>query len=202
MGAAGLVLVVRRSRPVLAFVGSLGLMSAVCLLYGTYQAGTSLLIGLVACYSALSYGVSLTVFVPVLIGFALAEKLRTLAGADRQCSCSWSSAWAWRVPAGCSRGVSASSAAANIALRELVELQSEATTRAAIKENDRVWPGSCTTSSRTAWGSSSCRQVQRSTRGRPTPCAPGSRCTPRGRPRWRRWTNCAACSGSCQMAGG
>jgi hypothetical protein len=80
MGAAGLVLVVRRSRPVLSYVACLGLMSLVCVLFGTYQAGTSLLIGLVASYSALASGVSLGVFIPVLAGFALANSAGPMPG--------------------------------------------------------------------------------------------------------------------------
>jgi signal transduction histidine kinase len=133
MGAAGLVLVVRRSRPVLSYVACLGLMSLVCVLFGTYQAGTSLLIGLVASYSALASGVSLGVFIPVLAGFALANSagpmpgrlggvlfivlIMGLAGAGGRL--------ARRL-----RELTA----ANIALRELVELQSEATTRAAVED--------------------------------------------------------------------
>lgn len=138
MGAAGLVLVVRRSRPVLAFVGSLGLMSAVCLLYGTYQAGTSLLIGLVACYSALAYGVSLAVFIPVLIGFTLAESSGPMPGRIGSALfvvISMGLAGAGGLLARRLRELTA----ANIALRELVELQSEATTRAAVEdERSRV----------------------------------------------------------------
>jgi signal transduction histidine kinase len=128
-----LVLVVRRSRPVLSYVACLGLMSLVCVLFGTYQAGTSLLIGLVASYSALASGVSLGVFIPVLAGFALANSagpmpgrlggvlfivlIMGLAGAGGRL--------ARRL-----RELTA----ANIALRELVELQSEATTRAAVED--------------------------------------------------------------------
>jgi len=138
MGAAGLVLVVRRSRPVLAFVGSLGLMSAVCLLYGTYQAGTSLLIGLVACYSALAYGVSLAVFVPVLLGFAVADSSGPMPGRIASVLfvvISMGLAGAGGLLARRLRELTA----VNIALRELVELQSEATTRAAVEdERSRV----------------------------------------------------------------
>jgi signal transduction histidine kinase len=138
MGAAGLILVVRRTRPVLAFVGSLGLMSAACLLYGTYQAGTSLLIGLVACYSALAYGVSLAVFIPVLIGFSLAESSGPMPGRIASALfvvISMGLAGAGGLLARRLRALTA----ANIALRELVELQSEATTRAAVEdERSRV----------------------------------------------------------------
>ena len=138
MGAAGFVLVVRRTYPVLSFVASLGLMSIVCVLFGTYQAGTSLLIGLVACYSAPAYGVSLAVFIPVLLGFALANSSGPMPGRI-----------AGMVFVVVSMGLAGAGGrlarrlreltAANIALRELVELQSEATTRAAVEdERSRV----------------------------------------------------------------
>ncbi len=61
--AAGLMLVLRRTQPTVAFVGSMGLMTLVSLVFGSYQAGTAVLIGLVASYSALSWGVPLPVFV-------------------------------------------------------------------------------------------------------------------------------------------
>ncbi len=138
MGAAGFVLVVRRTRPVLSFVASLGLMSIACVLFGTYQAGTSLLIGLVACYSALAYGVSLVVFIPVVLGFALANSSGPMPG--RIAGMVFVVAGMGLAGAG---GLLARRlrelTAANIALRELVELQSEATTRAAVEdERSRV----------------------------------------------------------------
>jgi signal transduction histidine kinase len=138
MGAAGFVLVVRRSRPVVSFVASLGLMSMVCVLFGTYQAGTSLLIGLVACYSALAYGVSLAVFIPVLLGFSLADSSGPMPGRLAGMMfvvISMGLAGAGGLLARRLRELTA----ANIALRELVELQSEATTRAAVEdERSRV----------------------------------------------------------------
>jgi signal transduction histidine kinase len=133
MGAAGLMLVVRRSRPVVSFVGSMALMSVVCLLFGTYQAGTSLLIGLVACYSALAHGVSLGVFLPVVLGFALANSSGPMPGRMGSAL--------FVVVGMCLAGAGGLLAlrlrrltAANIALRELVEMQSEATTRAAVED--------------------------------------------------------------------
>lgn len=133
MGAAGLVLVVRRSHPVVSFVASMGLMSAVCLLFGTYQAGTSLLIGLVACYSALAHGVPLGVFLPVVLGFALANSSGPMPGRIGSVL--------FVVIGMCLAGAGGLLArrlreltAANIALRELVEMQSEATTRAAVED--------------------------------------------------------------------
>ena len=138
MGAAGFVLVVRRTRPVLSFVASLGLMSIVCVLFGTYQAGTSLLIGLVACYSALAYGVSLGLFIPVIVGFALANSSGPMPGrlgGALFVVVSMGLAGAGGLLARRLRELTA----ANIALRELVELQSAATTRAAVEdERSRV----------------------------------------------------------------
>jgi signal transduction histidine kinase len=138
MGAAGFVLVLRRSRPVVSFVASLGLMSLVCVLFGTYQAGTSLLIGLVACYSALAYGVSLAVFIPVLLGFALANSSGPMPGRLTGMTfvvISMGLAGAGGLLARNLRELTA----ANIALRELVELQSEAVTRSAVEdERSRV----------------------------------------------------------------
>jgi signal transduction histidine kinase len=133
MGGAGLVLVVRRSRPLVSFVGSMGMMSAVCLLFGTYQAGTSLLIGLVACYSALAYGVSLGVFLPVVLFFAVANSPGPMPGrlgGTLFVIVSMGLAGAGGLLARRLRELTA----ANIALRELVELQSQATTRAAVED--------------------------------------------------------------------
>ena len=138
MGAAGFVLVVRRSRPGVSFVASLGLMSMVCVLFGTYQAGSSLIIGLVACYSALAYGVSLAVFIPVLLGFSLADSSGPMPGRLGGMVfvvISMGLAGAGGLLARRLRELTA----ANIALRELVELQTEATTRAAVEdERSRV----------------------------------------------------------------
>ena len=138
MGSAGFVLVVRRTRPVLSFVASLGLMSIVCMLFGTYQSGTSLLIGLVACYSALAYGVPPGLFIPVIIGFALANSSGPMPGrlgGALFVVVSMGLAGAGGLLARRLRELTA----ANIALRELVELQSAATTRAAVEdERSRV----------------------------------------------------------------
>jgi signal transduction histidine kinase len=138
MGAAGFVLVVRRTRPVLSFVACLGLMSIVCVIFGTYQAGTSLLIGLVACYSALAYGVSRGLFIPVIIGFALANSSGPMPGrlgGALFVVASMGLAGAGGLLVRRLRELTA----ANIALRELVELQSAATTRAAVEdERSRV----------------------------------------------------------------
>jgi len=133
MGAAGLVLVVRRSHPVVGFVGSIGLMSIVCLLFGTYQAGTSLLIGLVACYSALAHGVALGVFLPVVLAFAAANSsgpMPARIGSALFVLIAMCLAGAGGLLARRLRELTA----ANIALRELVELQSQATTRAAVED--------------------------------------------------------------------
>jgi signal transduction histidine kinase len=107
-------------------------------IFGTYQAGTSLLIGLVASYSALAYGVPRGLFIPVLIGFALANSSGPMPGRLGSALfvvVSMGLAGAGGLLARRLRELTA----ANIALRELVELQSEATTRAAVEdERSRV----------------------------------------------------------------
>lgn len=136
---AGLMLVLRRARPTVSFVGAMGLMGLVSLLFGSYQAGTALLIGIVACYSALAWGVRLGVFVAVVGLYALGES--------------------WREPVPGALGGAAfilvllglagagghlarrlrELTAANIALRELVQREATATTAAAVdQERARV----------------------------------------------------------------
>jgi hypothetical protein len=85
MGAAGLVLVVRRTHPVVSFVGSMGLMTVVSLLFGPYQAGSSVLIALVSCYSALSYGVPIRLFGATVLVFALVDGRGPLPEAIVKC---------------------------------------------------------------------------------------------------------------------
>jgi len=133
VGGAGLALVLRRRMPVVSFVASLGLLAVPALLYGSYQAGTSLLIGLVSCFSALAYGVPLRLFVTVvtlaavalggrgwpdwLYGFLFTMMVCGLAGVGGRLT----------------RRLRETTAA-NIALRELVQLESGATTRAAVED--------------------------------------------------------------------
>ena len=132
--AAGLMLVLRRTQPTVAFVGSMGLMTLVSLVFGSYQAGTAVLIGLVASYSALSWGVPLPVFVGVLALYAGGE------------------AWGEPLPEALGGAVFVVGVlglagaggyltrrlreltAANIALRELVQRESAATAQAAVRD--------------------------------------------------------------------
>lgn len=138
VGGSGFVLVLRRIRPLLGFALSMGLLTLTALLLGPYQDGSSVLIAIVACFSAIEYGVNWPVFAALVGAFALIDNqgpmpdalggvafvvaLLALAGGGgylvrrlRQLS------------------------AANIALRELVEMQSAATTRAAVDdERQRV----------------------------------------------------------------
>lgn len=136
MGGAGLSLALRRARPTTGFVLSMGLMTLAALVFGPYQAGTSVLIGLVASFSALAYGVGLPVFVATTLAFAVIDNwgpmpqalggvafvaiLMGLAGGGgylylrlRELS------------------------AANAALRELVQLESASTTQAAVDDERR-----------------------------------------------------------------
>lgn len=136
MGGAGLVLVLRRRMPLVSFVACLGLMGLSAALYGSYQAGTSLIIGLVSCYTALAYGVPVRLFVIVVTLFAAAEGGR-----------GWPD-WLWgflfvMIVLGLAGAGGwlvhrlRELTAANIALRELVQLEADASTRAAV-ENERA----------------------------------------------------------------
>lgn len=70
MAVAGLAQVLRRVRPVTAFTVSFGLMMAVALVFGHYESGGSVLIGIVATYSVMVYGSNLPYVVATLIAFA------------------------------------------------------------------------------------------------------------------------------------
>ncbi len=138
VGLAGIVLVARRWHPALALVASLSMLSAVCVLYGSYQAGSSLLIALAACYSATAYGVPWPAVGASIVGFAvvmawgpLPEALGQMAFVAVACGLAASGGWLARRL----RELSA----ANIALRELVQLESAANTRGAVQdERSRV----------------------------------------------------------------
>ncbi|MFC6237243.1 sensor histidine kinase [Longivirga aurantiaca] len=69
MGLAGAVLVLRRVLPLTSFTISLGAMTLIALLYGTYQSGASVLIAVVAVFSAASYGANLPYVIAVCFGF-------------------------------------------------------------------------------------------------------------------------------------
>jgi signal transduction histidine kinase len=70
LGAAGGVLLFRRTRPMVSFTVSMGLLSLVALLYGHYESGVTALIALVATYSAAKYGVSLPFVAVTLVAFS------------------------------------------------------------------------------------------------------------------------------------
>ncbi|GAA2149161.1 signal transduction histidine kinase [Humibacillus xanthopallidus] len=72
MGLAGGVLVLRRIRPLVTLSVAMGSMALVALLYGTYQSGTSVLIAVVAVYSAASYGRNLAYVIAVCFAFDIA----------------------------------------------------------------------------------------------------------------------------------
>jgi signal transduction histidine kinase len=75
MGAAGGSLVLRRVRPTTGLILSLGLMSLCALVFGPFQSGTSVLIAIVACFSAMAYGVRILVFAATVVVFAIADSL-------------------------------------------------------------------------------------------------------------------------------
>ena len=72
MGLAGAVLVLRRIRPLVTLSVAMGSMALVALLHGTYQSGTSVLIAVVAVYSAASYGRNLPYVIAVCLAFDIA----------------------------------------------------------------------------------------------------------------------------------
>jgi signal transduction histidine kinase len=67
---SGAFLVLRRTRPLVALVGSLGALSVAYVGLGHFETGSSLLIGLVAAYSAGGYGRNLPFAMAVIVGFA------------------------------------------------------------------------------------------------------------------------------------
>jgi signal transduction histidine kinase len=69
-------LAVRRISPLVSFAGALGALAVVYVAFGHYEAGASVLIGLVAAYSVGAYGRNLPFAVAVLAGFAATTGLR------------------------------------------------------------------------------------------------------------------------------
>jgi signal transduction histidine kinase len=132
MGVAGAALVFRRLAPTPAFVVSFGCMAATSLLFGSYQAGSSLLIAIVAMYSAVAYRVAL----PVVLGVGLLLVIAESVGSG------WPGAIGSALFVGLVLVLAGGGgflarrlrelSAANAALRELVQLESAATTQAAI----------------------------------------------------------------------
>jgi signal transduction histidine kinase len=138
MGGAGLALALRRIRPLLGYLLSMGLMTACALAFGPFQSGTSLLIGLVAAFSATAYGVAWPTFSVVTIVFAVVDNLGPMP--DALGGIAFVAILLGLAGAGglLTRRLRELSAA-NVALRELVQLESASTTRAAVDdERSRV----------------------------------------------------------------
>jgi signal transduction histidine kinase len=137
-GGSGFALALRRTRPTLGFVLSMGLLTMLALVLGPYQAGSSVLVAIVACFSAIEYGVRWQVFATLVIAFALIdnrgampEALGGVAFVMILLALSGGGGYLVRRL----RQLSA----ANIALRELVEMQSAVAARAAVDdERQRV----------------------------------------------------------------
>ena len=133
VGGAGLALVLRRRRPTTSFVAAMGLLAVPAMLFGSFQSGTSLLVALVSCFSALAHGVSMRMFVVVVTLAAAALGGRGWPGwlygfLFTVLVCGLAGAGGWLT------GRLRETTAANIALRELVELESAAATRAAVED--------------------------------------------------------------------
>src|SRR4051794_16278337 len=69
LGMAGASLAVRRLRPLSAFASSFVAMGAVALLFGSFSSGASILITLVATFSAVVYAGDLRLVVAILVAF-------------------------------------------------------------------------------------------------------------------------------------
>ena len=134
VGASGYVLVLRRIRPALCVALSLGLLSTSALIWGSYQAGSTLLIAIVAAYSAPAYGVSLwlTGTMITITGLAIGShhKLSDFVGGFIFVALIGGVAAAGGVFARKYRAL----AAAESARRELTELESESAAQAAVEE--------------------------------------------------------------------
>ena len=85
-------LALRRVRPLTSLTGALGGLAAIYLASGHYEAGTSVLIALVAAYSAGAYGRNLAFTVAVVFGFGLTTGLREAASEALP-----DMAWSWAV---------------------------------------------------------------------------------------------------------
>jgi signal transduction histidine kinase len=138
MGGAGLALALRRVRPLLGFLLSMGLMSACAVVFGPYQAGSSVLIALVAGFSAMAYGVGWRVFASVTVLFAVVDNRGPMPEALGGMAFVIVLLGAAGVGGALLRRTRELSAA-NVALRELVQLESASTTQAAVDdERSRV----------------------------------------------------------------
>jgi signal transduction histidine kinase len=133
MGGAGLALALRRVRPTLGFLLVMGLMTACALAFGPYQAGTSLLIGLVAAFSATAYGVGWAVFSVTTVVFAVADNRGDMPEALGGMVFVAAFLGLAGVGGYLMRRLRELSAA-NVALRELVQLEARSTTQAAVED--------------------------------------------------------------------
>jgi signal transduction histidine kinase len=138
VGGSGLALSLRRIRPTISYALSMGLLTIAALIVGPYQAGSSVLIAVVASFSALAYRVDVRAFVGMTVAFAvidnrgpMPEGLGGVAFVVILLGLTGAAGFLVRRL----RELSA----ANIALRELVEMQSAATAQAAVDdERSRV----------------------------------------------------------------
>jgi signal transduction histidine kinase len=85
-------LALRRVRPLTSLTGALGGLAAIYLALGHYEAGASVLIALVAAYSAGAYGRNLPFTVAVVFAFGVTTGLREAAGEAVP-----DMAWSWAV---------------------------------------------------------------------------------------------------------
>jgi signal transduction histidine kinase len=137
VGAAGAALVARRSHPRPGILLALSFLAVPSLLFGSYQAGSSLLIGLTGSFSAAAYGASRWFVAIAVVGFAVVD---SLALAARGAFSEFAGSVAFVVLA---LGAAAAAGfvvcrlraltAANIALRELVEHEAATLTHAAVE---------------------------------------------------------------------
>lgn len=137
VGAAGPALVARRSHPRPSILLALSFLAVPSLLFGSYQAGSSLLIGLTGSFSAAAYGASRWFVAIAVVGFAVVD---SLALAARGAFSEFAGSVAFVVAA---LGAAAATGfvvcrlraltAANIALRELVEHEAATLTHAAVE---------------------------------------------------------------------
>lgn len=72
---AGVALAWRRRRPLLAYTATMGALATVYLTLGHYEAGSAVLIALVASYSVTAYGGNLPYATAIAVGFALSAGL-------------------------------------------------------------------------------------------------------------------------------
>jgi signal transduction histidine kinase len=133
MGGAGAALVLRRAHPTIGYVGAMSLMTLAAALFGTYQAGSSILIALVAAFSAAAYSVRWVTVATMAVLFAVVDNRGPLPQALG--GMVFVSAFLALAAAGgyLYRRLRELSAA-NAALRELVQRESESRTQAAVDD--------------------------------------------------------------------